>query len=136
MTQSHSIVLFFSRTAFYAAQTNVSVFRKAMRFLQFLHQSAAASTSWCGFRPHLGWVKKTVGFPEGPSYPGHSLHTNHFFAVLPLNDRRRALRSLFEIGHLFSLPFAHLLILLLLLMSSNIHSNLGLSFPVQCVLEM
>ena len=37
-----------------------------------LHQSTAASTWWCGPRPRLGWVEMAVGFPEGPSYPGHS----------------------------------------------------------------
>ena len=31
----------------------------------------------------LGWVEMAVGLPEGPCYPGHPPHTNHFFAVLP-----------------------------------------------------
>ena len=39
---------------------------------QFLHQSTAASTWWCGPRPRLGWVEMAVGLPEGPSYTGHS----------------------------------------------------------------
>ena len=67
-----------------------------------------------------------VGLPEGPSYSGHPLHTNHFFAVLPLNDRRKVARSLFKIGlsSLFScLSLARLLILLLVLMSGNVDPN-------------
>ena len=63
-----------------------------------LHQSIAASTWWCGPQPRLGWVKIAVGLSEGPIYPGHSPHTNHFFACSPLNDRRRVARSLFKIG--------------------------------------
>ena len=74
-----------------------------------------------------------VGLPEGPSYPGHSPHTNPFFAVLPLNDRRRAARSFFKIGLLSSLfscfSLARLLILLLVLMSGNAHPNPCLVFP-------
>ena len=73
-----------------------------------------------------------VGLPEGPSYPGHSPHTNHFFAVHPLNDRRRVARSLFKIGlsSLYScLSLARLLILLLVLMSGNVHPNPCPVFP-------
>ena len=91
-----------------------------------LHQSTAASTWWCGPQPSLGWVKIAVGLSEDPSYPGHSPHTNHFFAVQSLNNRRRVARSLFKIGlfSLFScLSLARLLILLLLLMSGNVHHN-------------
>ena len=55
----------------------------------------------------------------------------------PLNDRRRAAHSIFKIGRLFSLilfscpSFAllRLLILLLLLMSGNVHPNSGPIFP-------
>ena len=57
------------------------------------------------------------------------------FAMLLLNDRSRAAYSFFEIGRLFSL-FSYLflarpclLILLLLLMSGNVHPNPGLIFP-------
>ena len=99
-----------------------------------LHQSTAASTWWCGPRPRLGWVEMAVGLPEGPSYPGSPLH---FFAMLPLNDRRRAAHSFFKIGRLFSLflfscPYLALLrplILLLLLMSGNFYPNPGPIFP-------
>ena len=69
----------------------------------------------------------SVGLSEGPSYPGHSPHTNHFFACFSLNDRRRVARTLFKIGlsSLFScLSLARLFILLLLLMSGNVHPNL------------
>ena len=71
----------------------------------------------------LGWVKMAVRLPEGPSYPGHSPHTNHFFAV-HLNDCRRVARILFKIilSSSFScLSLARLFILLLLLMSGDVH---------------
>ena len=98
-----------------------------------LHESTAASTWWC--RPRLGWVEMAVGFPEGPSYPGHSPFI--FSLCCPLNDRRRAAHSIFKIGRLFSLFFLscstlallRLLILLLLLMSGNVHPNPGPIFP-------
>ena len=80
----------------------------------------------------LGWVKTAVGFPEGPSYPGHSPHTKYFVPCSSLNDRRRVARSLLKIG-LFSffpcLSLARLLILLLVLMSGNVHPNLCPVFP-------
>ena len=91
-----------------------------------LHQSTAVSTWWCGPQSRLDWVKKAVGLPKGPSYPGHSPHTNHFLPCSPLNNRRRVARSLFKIGlsSLFScLSLARLLILLLLLIGGNIHPN-------------
>ena len=55
----------------------------------------------------------------------------------PLNDRRRAAHSIYEIGRLFSLflfscptlAFLRLLILILLLMSGNVHPDPGLIFP-------
>ena len=103
--------------------------------LHDLHQSTAASTWWCGPRPRLGWVEMAVGFPEGPSYPGHSPII--FSLCCPLNDRRRAAHSIFKIGRLFSLfllscptlALLRLLILLLLLMSGNVHLNPGPIFP-------
>ena len=56
--------------------------------------------------------------------------------MLPLNDRRRAAHSFFKIGRLFSFLFScpslallRLLILLLLLMSGNVHPNSGPIFP-------
>ena len=78
----------------------------------------------------LGWLKMAVGILEGPSYPGHSLTQTIFSPCYPLNDRRRVVRNLFKIGlsSLFSCSsLAHWLILLLLLMSGNVHPN---SFPV------
>ena len=100
-----------------------------------LHQSTAASTWWCGPWPCLGWVEMAVGFPEGPSYPGHSPFI--FSLCCPLNDRRRAAHSIFKIGRLFSLSLLScptlallcLLILLLLLMSGNVYPNPGPIFP-------
>ena len=76
-----------------------------------------------------------VGLPEGPSYPGHSPFI--FLLWCPLNDRRRAAHSFFKIGRLFSLflfscptlALLHILILLLLLMSGNVHPNPGPIFP-------
>ena len=95
-----------------------------------LHQSTAASTWWCGPRPRLSWVEMVVGLPEGPSYPGHSPFI--FSLCCPLNDRRRAAHSIFKIGRLFSLfllscPTLALLrlLILLLLMSGNVHPNPG-----------
>ena len=57
--------------------------------------------------------------------------------MLPLNDRRKAARSFFKIGRLFSLflfscpslALLRLLILLLFLMSGNVHPNPGPIFP-------
>ena len=103
--------------------------------LSHLHQSTAASTWWCGLRPRLGWVEMAVGFPEGPSYPGHSPFI--LSLCFPLNDRRRAAHSIFKIGRLFSLfllscptlALLRLLILLLLLMSGNVYPNPGAIFP-------
>ena len=58
-----------------------------------------------------------------------------FFAMLPLNDQQRAAHSFFKDGFLSS-PFScislarlRLLILVLLLMSGNVHSNPGPIFP-------
>ena len=76
-----------------------------------------------------------VSLSESPSYPGHYPCANHFFAVLPLNDRKRAACSFFKIGHLFSLfsclslALSGFLILLLLLMSSSVHPIAGSVFP-------
>ena len=58
-----------------------------------------------------------------------------FSLCCPLNDRRRAAHSFLNIGRLFSLfscpslARLRLLILLLLLMSGNVHSNPGPIFP-------
>ena len=100
-----------------------------------MHQSTAVSTWWCNPRPRLGWVEMAVGLADGPTYSGHSLHTNHFSPCCPLNDRKRAARNFFEIGRLssffacLSLDHFRLLILLLLLVSGNIHPNPGPVFP-------
>ena len=90
-----------------------------------LHQSKAASTWWCGPQPRLGWVQIAVGFPEGPSYPGHSTLANHFFAAQPLNNRRRVACSLIKIGlsSLFSCLSLARLFILLLLISDSVHPN-------------
>ena len=100
-----------------------------------LHQSTAASTWWCGPRPRLDWVEMAVGLPEGPSYPGHSPFI--FLLCCPLNDSRRAAHSIYKIGRLFSLflfscptlALLRLLILLLLLMSGDVHPNPCPIFP-------
>ena len=60
-----------------------------------------------------------------------------FSLCCPLNDRRRAAHSIYKIGRLFSLfplscptlALPRLLILLLLLMSGNVHPNPGPIFP-------
>ena len=60
-----------------------------------------------------------------------------FSLCCPMNDRRRAAHSIYKISHLFSLfplscptlALLRLLILLLLLMSGNVHPNSGPIFP-------
>ena len=59
-------------------------------------------------------------------------HKPIFSVCCPLNDCRRAAHSFFKIGFLsstFLLPVFHLLILLLHLMSGNVHPNPGPIFP-------
>ena len=72
---------------------------------------------------------------RGSQLPRELLFT--FSLCCPLSDRRRASHSFFKIGRLFSvflfscpsLALLRLLILLLLLMSGNVHSNPGSIFP-------
>ena len=90
------------------------------------------------FPTPFGWVEMAVGLPEGPSYPGHSPHTNHFFAMLPLNNRRRAARSFFKIGLLSSLfpcLFLARLLILLVLISGNVHPSPCPIFPCSLCAE-
>ena len=96
-----------------------------------LHQSTAALTWWCGLQSRLGWVEVAVGLPEGPRYSGHSPHTKHFSQCSPLKDRRRVARSLFKIGlsSFFSCLSLARLLILLLLMSGNVHPNPCSVFP-------
>ena len=99
-----------------------------------LHQSTAASTWWCGLRPRWVGSKWLLVFPRVPGTPGTPLH---FSLCCPLNDRRRAAHSIYKIGRLFSLflfscptlALLRLLILLLLLMSGDVHPNPGPIFP-------
>ena len=89
-----------------------------------------------GAVPDPVWVgsKWLLAFPRVPITLGTPLH---FFLCCPLNDRRRAAHSFFKIRRLFSLflfscfSFACLrfLVLLLLLMSGNVHPNPGPIFP-------
>ena len=81
-----------------------------------------------GAVPKLVWVglKWLLVFPKIPVTPGTPLTPTIFSPCSSLNDRRRVAQSLFKIGlsSLFSfLSPARLLILLLLLMSSNVHHN-------------
>ena len=77
------------------------------------------------------------GLSEGPTYPGHYPHINHFFAVLPPERSQKGSTQLLQIDRLFlrflfscpSLALLRLLILLLLLMSGNIYPNPGPVFP-------
>ena len=58
----------------------------------------------------------------------HSLCLNHFFAVLPPERPQRAARSFFKIGRLsslFCLSLAPFRLILLLMMSGNVHPNPG-----------
>ena len=89
-----------------------------------------------GAVPDPVWVgsKWLLAFPRVPVTPGTPLY---FLLCCPLNDRRRAAHSFFKIGRLFSLfplscptlALLRLLILLLLLMSDNVHPNPGPIFP-------
>ena len=89
-----------------------------------------------GVVPDPVWIgsKWLLAFPRVPGTPGTPLH---FSLCCPLNDRRRAAHSFFKIGCLFSLFLfscpslarLRLLILLLLLISGNVHPNPGPIFP-------
>ena len=84
--------------------------------------------------PNPVWVglKWLLAFPKIPVTPSTPLTQTIFSPCSPLNDRRKIARSLFKIGlsSLFSrLSFARLFILLLLLMSGNVHPNPCLVFP-------
>ena len=64
-----------------------------------------------------------VGLPEGPSYPGHSPNTHHFFAVQPPERQQRVARSVFKINQASLFSCLSLARLLILLISGNVHSN-------------
>ena len=87
-----------------------------------------------GAVPDPVWVgsKWLLAFPRISATLG-TPHTQIIFSpCCPLKDRRRAARSLFEIGRPFSffscLSLARLLIFFLLLMNGNVHPNPGLVF--------
>ena len=95
-----------------------------------LQQSTAVSMWWCG-PPNQVWVgsKWLLPFLRVPVTPGTSFPQAFFFSLCcPLNDRRRAAHSFFKNGRLSSLARLCLLILLLL-MSGNVHTNPGPIFP-------
>ena len=75
-------------------------------------------------------VKMAVGPSKSPSYSRHSQII--FSPCCPLNNQRAAL-SLFQVSHL-SLPF-FACILIILLMSSNVHPNPGPIFPCSMCAE-
>ena len=101
-----------------------------------LHQSTAASTWWCGPRPRRYGLGPNGCWPSRGSQIPRALPLI-FSLCCPLNDRSRAAHSFFKIGRLFSLflfscpslALVRLLILLLLLMSGNVHPNPGPIFP-------
>ena len=96
-----------------------------------LHQSTATLSWWCGHQPRLVWVEMAAGLPKGSSFSGHSPLTSHFFTVLPPERPQKGSTQLLK-NHspVFSCLFlALLLILPLLLMSGNVHSNLCSVFP-------
>ena len=87
-----------------------------------------------GAVPDPVWIglKWLLAFPRVPV----TLALLFIFSLCcPLNDCRRAAHSLFKIGRLFSLflfscsSLALFRLLILLLMSGNIHPNSGLNFP-------
>ena len=87
-----------------------------------------------GAVPNPVWVglKWLLVFPGVPVTPRTPFTQTIFLPCSPLNDRRRVALSLFKIGlsSLFScLSLARLLILLLLLISGNVHPNLCPVFP-------
>ena len=90
-------------------------------------QTTAASTWWCGAQTYLGWIKVAVGLS------GNFSHPIIFSLCCPLNGRGRAVFSLFKIGRfsflLLGLFLPRILILILFMMSSGIHPNLGRVFP-------
>ena len=95
--------------------------------IRFLHQSTAASTWWCGPRPRLGWVEMAVGLPEGSSYPGDSPSFFRYAALWTTAVGQHTASSKSVACFLcFSSPA---LLRLLLLMSGNVHPNLGPIFP-------
>ena len=82
------------------------------------------------------WVgsKWLLAILRVPVTPGTPLEQTTFSPWCLLNDRKRAASSFFKIGRLsspfyFSLARLRLLILLLFLMSGNVHSNPGPVFP-------
>ena len=83
------------------------------------------------------WVRSKwlLAFQKVPASRGTTFTQTIFSQSCPLNVRRRAARSLFEIGHLFSLfsclslTLLRLLIFLLFLMSGNVYANPGPVFP-------
>ena len=77
-------------------------------------------------RPRLGWVEMAVGFPEGPSYPGHSPFIFSLCCHLTAEGQPTASsNSVACFLFLSSLARLRLLILILLLMSGNVHANPG-----------
>ena len=83
--------------------------------------------------------KWLLAFPRVPVATGTSLIQTIFPPCCPLNDRRREACSLFEIDCLFSLlsclSLSRLFILLLLVMSGNVHSNPGTVFSCSVCTE-
>ena len=84
--------------------------------------------------PVLIGSKSLLAFSRVLVILGTTLNKPFFRRATPLKNRRRAARSLFEIGRLFSLfsclSLARLLIFLLLLMSGgNVYPNPGSIFP-------
>ena len=94
-----------------------------------------------GSVPNLVWVgsKWLLDFLRVPVTPGHSPFI--FSLCCPLNDRRRAAHSFFKIVCLFFLSLfscfslARLCLLLLFLMSGNVHPNPGLVVPCSVCAE-
>ena len=119
---------------FRGSQIDASTYR-AMKFL--LHQSTAASTWWCGPGPRLGWVEMAVGLPKGSRYPGHSLSFFRFAAPWTTAEGQHTAssKSVACFLFIFSPALLRLLILLLLLMSGNVHPNPAPIFPCSVCAE-
>ena len=83
----------------------------------------------------FGLGRNSCCFPRVPVAPGTSFIQTIFLPCCPLNDRRRAARSFFEIGPLFSLFYLSFARFFLLLMSGNVHPNPSPVFPCSVCAE-
>ena len=93
-----------------------------------LHQSTFASTWWCSPQPHLISVEMAVSLSKGPNYP--KPYPSFFCRAAPRTNAEVQHRPLKSVAcFLPSLARLCLVILLLLLMSGNVHPNTDPIYP-------